>query len=342
MLGIREPGQLAAHPLRGGLFKNWVITELLKEPAARGEESRVYFWRDKEGHEVDAVVGHKESQALAIGTAARGRLRARRGRPAQQPPEVEIDSQFDLGTGVLAVGACAAPNGHPEQAFALGAKRVLRRQHPDESRPEGDNIAARSPALYRGVRAFQGVRDRTADQSSPPETLPKKEVAKRLHGDDKTRLAFGLSGALAEPGGDCRVSGVVKFAEQNAVELEGVADQPEDGEHEVPVGHRGADLVGDEGALDEGAALVARSAEAALFVGKQAEEFMAAVGAVQAGEASLKVAAVEEGGDGRGGLGGKAGDVGGVIVENLPDRRGAGLAGAVADADHLRGRSRWA
>ena len=56
LLGIREPGQVAGHPLRGGLFENWVITELIKEQAARGEEPRVHFWRDKEGHEVDAVV----------------------------------------------------------------------------------------------------------------------------------------------------------------------------------------------------------------------------------------------------------------------------------------------
>ena len=56
LLGIRQPSHLAGHPLRGGLFENWVITELAKEQAARGEEPRVYFWRDKEGREVDAVV----------------------------------------------------------------------------------------------------------------------------------------------------------------------------------------------------------------------------------------------------------------------------------------------
>jgi predicted AAA+ superfamily ATPase len=33
-----------------------VITELVKEQAARGDEPQVYFWRDKEGHEVDAVM----------------------------------------------------------------------------------------------------------------------------------------------------------------------------------------------------------------------------------------------------------------------------------------------
>jgi uncharacterized protein len=62
LLGIREPGHLAAHPLRGGLFENWVIAELAKEQANRGGNPAVNFWRDKEGHEVDAVV---ESGAMS-------------------------------------------------------------------------------------------------------------------------------------------------------------------------------------------------------------------------------------------------------------------------------------
>lgn len=56
LVGIREPGHLAAHPLRGSLFENWAISELAKEQANRGENPAVHFWRDKEGHEVDAVV----------------------------------------------------------------------------------------------------------------------------------------------------------------------------------------------------------------------------------------------------------------------------------------------
>ncbi len=52
---------------------------------------------------------------------------------------------------------------------------------------------------------------------------------------------------------------------------------------------------------------------------------MAAVGAVETDEARVEVAAIEESVDGRGGLGGEARDLRRVIVENLPDRRGAGL-----------------
>ena len=85
---------------------------------------------------------------------------------------------------------------------------------------------------------------------------------------------------------------------------------------------------------------------------------MVAVGAMVAREPGVVVAAVEEGGDGPacavlgtadrgGGFGSQAGawrsrgrHGGRVIVEHLPDGRGAGLAGAVADAGSFRcGRS---
>jgi len=56
LVGIRRPHHLLAHPLRGALFENWVITEVAKELANRGESPALWFWRDKDGHEVDIVV----------------------------------------------------------------------------------------------------------------------------------------------------------------------------------------------------------------------------------------------------------------------------------------------
>ena len=61
---------------------------------------------------------------------------------------------------------------------------------------------------------------------------------------------------------------------------------------------------------------------------------MAAFGAMEAREPGVQVAAVEEGGDGGGGLHRQAGEFCGVIVDDLPNGGGAGLAGAVAGADH--------
>jgi predicted AAA+ superfamily ATPase len=55
-LGIRDAGHVTAHPQRGALFENWVMTELLKAQTNSGHKPSLYFLRDKEGHEVDAII----------------------------------------------------------------------------------------------------------------------------------------------------------------------------------------------------------------------------------------------------------------------------------------------
>jgi len=70
----------------------------------------------------------------------------------------------------------------------------------------------------------------------------------------------------------------------------------------VPVGHGGADLLGDGGGFGECATLVAGGAEAALFTKEGEEEVVAAGGAVQAGKAGVQVAATRAIKRGRGGM----------------------------------------
>ena len=138
------------------------------------------------------------------------------------------------------------------------------------------------------------------------------------------------------------MGGVVELVKQRAVAEKERADEPGHGEDKMSMGHGCADSVDDEGTFDERAALVARGAEAALLAGKCEEEFVVAVGAIEAGEAGVEVAAIEEGAESGGSLRVKGRQIRGVIVEYLPDAGGAGLAGAVADADHLGNGSRWA
>jgi hypothetical protein len=54
--------------------------------------------------------------------------------------------------------------------------------------------------------------------------MPEEKVAESLDGDDEARLAVGLAGALAKPGGDGGVRSAVEFVEQGAVEFERVSD----------------------------------------------------------------------------------------------------------------------
>jgi uncharacterized protein len=42
--------------LRGLLFENWVMTELYKVQCHQGHKPSLYFIRDQQGHEVNAVV----------------------------------------------------------------------------------------------------------------------------------------------------------------------------------------------------------------------------------------------------------------------------------------------
>ncbi len=55
LLGIRNPGQVSTHPLRGALFETMVIADLMKTRLNRAEPPDLYFWRDSNGNEIDIV-----------------------------------------------------------------------------------------------------------------------------------------------------------------------------------------------------------------------------------------------------------------------------------------------
>lgn len=56
LLGIRSPEDLSLHPLRGAIFESFVVSELRKQFLHAGENAPLWFWRDRAGHEVDALV----------------------------------------------------------------------------------------------------------------------------------------------------------------------------------------------------------------------------------------------------------------------------------------------
>ncbi len=55
LLGIEAPNQLSRDPLRGAVFENLVITELMKARFNRGMEPNLYYFRDSHHNEVDVV-----------------------------------------------------------------------------------------------------------------------------------------------------------------------------------------------------------------------------------------------------------------------------------------------
>lgn len=56
LLGIENENQMSRDPLRGNLFENLVVVETLKHRLNRGQDPRMYFFRDSHGNEVDLVL----------------------------------------------------------------------------------------------------------------------------------------------------------------------------------------------------------------------------------------------------------------------------------------------
>lgn len=56
LLRIRRPEEIVHHAMRGPIFETFVLSELYKAFANRGEVPPLYFWRDQTGHEVDLLI----------------------------------------------------------------------------------------------------------------------------------------------------------------------------------------------------------------------------------------------------------------------------------------------
>lgn len=56
LLGIHSADQLSRDPLRGGLYENLIILEVLKNRLNHGHRPTLFFYRDSHGNEVDLVI----------------------------------------------------------------------------------------------------------------------------------------------------------------------------------------------------------------------------------------------------------------------------------------------
>lgn len=55
LLGITAPAQLEGHPLRGALFENLVVNNMMKHGLNQGLKEQLFFYRDKTGREIDLL-----------------------------------------------------------------------------------------------------------------------------------------------------------------------------------------------------------------------------------------------------------------------------------------------
>lgn len=56
LLGIRSPGELRNHPLRGAIFESWVVSEITKYAMHAGTDDRMFHYRDAARLEVDIIL----------------------------------------------------------------------------------------------------------------------------------------------------------------------------------------------------------------------------------------------------------------------------------------------
>jgi len=61
LLGLHKSEDLVSHYMRGALFENFVVADLIKQRYNQGRESNLNFWRDNHGHEVDVVISAGEN-----------------------------------------------------------------------------------------------------------------------------------------------------------------------------------------------------------------------------------------------------------------------------------------
>lgn len=67
LLGISNVNQLERDPLRGSIFENLVVSEIVKSRFAASGDSKIYFYRDSNQHEVDVLIPHgRQLQPIEI------------------------------------------------------------------------------------------------------------------------------------------------------------------------------------------------------------------------------------------------------------------------------------
>ena len=66
LLGIENEKQLITHYLKGSLFENHIIMEVVKQRYNTGKQANVYYWRDNKKNEIDCIIDGVIPHAIEI------------------------------------------------------------------------------------------------------------------------------------------------------------------------------------------------------------------------------------------------------------------------------------
>ena len=56
LMGMESAEQLHSSPMRGNIFENAVVAEIVKQYYMRGDTPRLFYWRDNKGLEIDFII----------------------------------------------------------------------------------------------------------------------------------------------------------------------------------------------------------------------------------------------------------------------------------------------
>ncbi|MFN6342047.1 MAG: ATP-binding protein [Bacteroidota bacterium] len=65
LLELENESHVNTHPLRGALFENLIILELLKARYNNGQRGNLFYWRDRTGNEIDVLID-QSSQVIPV------------------------------------------------------------------------------------------------------------------------------------------------------------------------------------------------------------------------------------------------------------------------------------
>jgi predicted AAA+ superfamily ATPase len=66
LLGVETEAELAKSPFSGALFEGWIASEIVKAQANMGRRRELYYFRDKQGLEVDFVIPGKAGDTTLV------------------------------------------------------------------------------------------------------------------------------------------------------------------------------------------------------------------------------------------------------------------------------------
>ncbi len=61
LLGIKNTEQMNLHPMKGNLFENFILGELVKLRTNYAQKPNLFFWRDRLGNEIDVIIEQSNS-----------------------------------------------------------------------------------------------------------------------------------------------------------------------------------------------------------------------------------------------------------------------------------------